>query len=315
VHFVGRHDASNPDAVRFSWSGTGAVIGFDGTGVGVRLDDAAGFFTVVVDGQPELLQTSPGEQLYTLASDLAPGEHVVELYRRTEGSFGPTTFLGVELQGDLLPPPLVQRHMEVVGDSITCGYGNEGTDPCSFSADTENHYSTYAAIAAREVGAELSTVAWSGKGLVFNFGDDTFEPMPQIYDRVIATEPAAWDYTTPADVVVINLGTNDFSTEGDPSEQMFVSAYVDFLAHIRDVHPEAFILPVAPLLFGDEAQTVPGYIQQAVDQRHDAGDTDIAFADINVEARGWGCDGHPNLQTHAAMAEALVAQLQTHVGW
>jgi hypothetical protein len=82
----------------------------------------------------------------------------------------------------------VQRRIEIVGDSITCGYGNEGTDPCNFSAETENHYLTYGALAARMFGAELSTVAWSGKGVVNNFDNDVFEPLPQIYDRLLATE-------------------------------------------------------------------------------------------------------------------------------
>jgi hypothetical protein len=68
--------------------------------------------------------------------------------------------------------------------------------------------------------------------------------------------------------VVINLGTNDFSTGGDPPEEVFVPAYVAFLGHLRDVYPDAFILPVAPTLFGDEAILVAGYLQSAVDQRH-----------------------------------------------
>ena len=316
IHFVGRYDASDPNAVRFAWSGTGAVFRFDGTGASVTLDDPAQFFTVVVDGElQDRLQTSSGQQSYVLAADLPAGEHVVELYRRTEGSYGPTTFYGVDLQGDLLPPPKVTRRIEVIGDSITCGYGDEGTAPCSFSADTENHYLTYAAVAARAVGAELSTMAWSGKGLVYNYGTDTNMPMPTLYDRTIATEDGDWDYSWQADVVVINLGTNDFSTDGDPTEQLFVSTYVEFLSHLRDVYPDAYLLPIAPLLFGNEATMVAGYIQSAVDQRHTAGDPDVGFADINVAADTWGCDGHPNVETHAAMADLLVMELQTRLGW
>ncbi|MCA9695694.1 MAG: hypothetical protein KC636_39320, partial [Myxococcales bacterium] len=214
IHYVGRHDASDPSYVRMGWSGVGAVIRFDGTAASVRLDDNAGYFTVVVDGVVQApLLTSPGDQLYPLAQDLPPGEHVVELYRRTEGSFGPTVILDVELAGELLPPPPVTRRIEVIGDSISCGYGNEGEAPCSFSAATENHYNTYGAFAARAVGAELSTIAWSGKGVVYNYGDDTFEPLPELYDRLLATDAAPWGFDWQPDVVVINLGTNDFSTD------------------------------------------------------------------------------------------------------
>lgn len=316
VHYVGRYDDSDPMHVRMGWSGVGAVFRFNGTDASVRLDDNGRYFTVVVDGavQPTLA-TSPGEQTYPLAVGLPAGEHTVELYRRTEGSFGPTTILGVELVGELLAPPPVQRRIEVIGDSITCGYGNEGTDPCNFSAETENHYLTYGALTARMFGAEISTVGWSGKGVVNNFDNDVFEPLPQIYDRLLATEMTAWDFSWQPDVVVINLGTNDFSTGGDPPEDVFVPAYVAFLTHLRDVYPDAFILPVAPVLFGDEAIMVAGYLNSAVDQRHAAGDLDVAFADINVQWNGSGCDGHPNLEAHAGMAMRLAEELQVHLGW
>jgi lysophospholipase L1-like esterase len=118
-----------------------------------------------------------------------------------------------------------------------------------------------------------------------------------------------------AAVVVINLGTNDFSTDKDPAQDVFVPAYVAFLTHLRDVYPDAFILPVAPLLWGDEATMVAGYLQSAVDQRHQAGDMDVAFVDINAEPNGWGCDGHPSVATHEAMAQNLVDALNLHVGW
>jgi len=316
IHYVGRHDDSDPGHVRMGWSGVGAVFRFKGTGASVRLDDKGKYFTVVLDGlvQPPLA-TTPGEQSYPLAQALAPAEHTIELYRRTEGSFGPTVVLGVDIEGELLAPPPVQRRIEIIGDSITCGYGNEGTDPCNFSAETENHYLTYGAVAARAVGAELSTVAWSGKGLVNNYGDDVNEPMPEIYDRLLASNAAPWGFAWQPDVVVINLGTNDFSTDGDPSEGVFVPAYVQFMAHLRDVYPDAFILAIAPSLFGNDADKVAGYLQSAVDARHTAGDPEVAFADVNVQWIGAGCNGHPSVATHAAMGLKLAETLQAQLGW
>jgi lysophospholipase L1-like esterase len=317
VHYVGRFDASDPAHVRMDWSGVGVVFRFAGTGASVRLDDSAGWFTVVVDGvaQPQPLQTTPGEQLYPLAQGLPDGEHTIELYRRTEGFFGVTTVAGVELEGELLPPPPVTRRIEIIGDSITCGYGNEGVSPCSFSADTENHYLTYGAVAARSLGAELSTVAWSGKGMTNNYDMDVTDPMPKIYDRLLASDPAPWSFEWQPDAVVINLGTNDFSTDGDPPENVFVPAYVEFVTHLREVYPQAFILVVAPSLGGAEAEMVAGYLQTVVDQRNAAGDLEIGFADVNVEWIGSGCDGHPTVATHAGMGAELTAVLKTELGW
>lgn len=316
IHYVGRHDATDPDRVRMGWSGVGAVLRFAGTGARVVLDDHARYFTVVVDGavQPTL-KTTAGANTYDLAVGLAPGEHTVELYRRTEGSFGATEILGFELDGELLAPPPVTRRMEIIGDSITAGYGDEGVAPCSFSAETENHYLTYGAIAARAVGAELSTIAWSGKGVIYNFGDDKTDPLPAVYDRLLAAESAAWGFGWQPDVVAINLGTNDFSTGGDPSEATFVGAYVAFLAHLRDVYPDALLLLLQPTLFGAEADLVAGYLDSVVTARHEAGDLAVDVADVNVDWIGSGCDGHPSLATHAAMADRLTQELQTRLGW
>ncbi|MBK6921438.1 MAG: acetyl xylan esterase [Deltaproteobacteria bacterium] len=316
IQWVGRIDTSDPTRTRMGWSGTGFVVRFDGTGASVRMDDAAHYWTLVVDGtvQPRF-DTQGGEQDYVLASGLPAGEHVIELYRRTEGSFGTTAIVSVDLEGELLSPPPVSRRIEIIGDSITCGYGDEGVAPCSFSAETENHYLTYGAVAARAVGAELSTVAWSGKGIIYNYGDDTFEPMPELYDRALATEQNQWDFSTQPDVVLVNLGTNDFSTGNDPSHDQYVNAYVDFAAHLREVNPDAYILLLSPSLFGAEATMVDGYLQDVVDARAAAGDTQIDWANINVTWEGSGCDGHPNVATHQDMADRLVEELQSHVGW
>lgn len=316
IHWVGRYDDTDPAAVRMGWSGVGLVARFDGTGMTVQMNDQSQYFTVVVDGvvQPPLA-TVGGPQDYAVASGLPPGEHTVELYRRTEGSFGPTVVHDVVIEGELLAPPPVTRRIEIVGDSITAGYGNEGVDPCNFSAETENAYQTYGAIAARTLGAELSMVAWSGKGIVYNYGDDVNQPMPELYDRTIATEAGAWGFGWQPHVVVVNLGTNDFSTGNDPPQELYVGTYVEFAGHLRDVYPQAFILLLQPTLFGAEATMVQGYIEDVVAARQADGDAAIAYANVNVDWIGSGCNGHPTVATHEGMAGRLVEELQLHLGW
>lgn len=316
IHWVGRYDDTDPAAVRMGWSGVGLVARFSGTGATVRMDDASRYFTVLVDGalQPTLA-TSMGMQDYVIAAGLPAGEHTIELYRRTEGSFGPTVVGEVLIDGELLAPPPVTRRMELIGDSITAGYGNEGVSPCSFSAQTENHSMTYGAIAARTVGAELHTVAWSGKGMIYNYGDDVDQPLPELYDRTIATSGDPWSFGWQPDVVAVNLGTNDFSTGNDPSQQLFGDAYVVFLEHLRDVYPGALLLVLQPSLFGAENDMVQGYLMDIVAQVQAAGDPNVAYADVNVTWIGSGCDGHPTVATHEGMAGRLVEELQAHLGW
>lgn len=317
VQWVGRVEPTATGA-RMGWSGTGVIIRFRGTAVTANLDSIAQYYTVVVDGvvQPPLDVTG-GAGIYTIAADLGEGEHTVELYRRTEGSFGVSEIADIEVDGELLGLPAPSRRIELLGDSISCGYGIEGANEfCNFSAETENHYLTYGAIAARAVGAQLSTIAWSGKGVIFNYGDDTFEPLPALYGRTLATEPVLYNVTHPADAVVINLGTNDFSTDNDPTENQFVPAYVALLENVRANHPGAVILPtLAPGLGGDDETRALAYIASAIAERNAAGDAAVRFADLRTANIGFGCDYHPSIATHEAMATLLTAVLRVELGW
>jgi lysophospholipase L1-like esterase len=320
VRFVGRMDQSETDVTKFAWSGSGVLFRFEGTDASVSLDDSAQFFTVVVDGTTSVLATTKGKQTYPLATGLPAGTHEVRLYRRTEASFGTTKFYGVDLgAGTLLPPPpAAPRRIEVIGDSITCGYGNEGANEnCNFSADTENHYLTYAAITARDLNADLVTIAWSGKGIVYNYGDDKTDPLPALYDRVLPYDAGSqWGFSWQPDVVVINLGSNDFSTDGDPSQSLFGSEYEKFLSHLRDKYPSASIVALVPtLLGGNDLTQAKNAIETAVGARSSAGDSKVEAFSMSFQQSGWGCDYHPSLATHASMAQELTTKLKSLKGW
>src|SRR5690606_9772530 len=296
---------------------------FNGTGLSFTQSGASVQYTVLVDGELEPnLATQSGEHTYVIATDLEPGEHTAEIYRRGEASFGATSLLAVEVEdGELLdPPPRADRTIEVIGDSITCGYGNEGDSAsCSFSADTENHYLTYAAIMARSFDAELSTVAWSGKGVVVNYGGDMSTTLPEMMERAVpSSNTSVWDYSAAPepDVVIINLGTNDFSTDNDPSDEDFVAGYGSLLESIRSRYPSAFILcTVGPLLSGTDLAKARDGIEAAVSQRQDAGDDAISAYSMLTGNPSPGCDWHPSLATHEAMAEELGSVIEEELGW
>lgn len=320
VRFVGRTDRCDATGVRYAWSGSGFVGAFSGTGIRVRLRDTTNQHSVLIDGKlaPTLVATA-GESWYTLATGLAAGEHRVEVYRRTEASFGTTVVTGIEVQGGelLAPPPALERRLEVIGDSISCGYGNEGALPCTFSATTENHYLAFPAVLARSLEAELSTVAWSGKGVIYNYGGDKVSPMPILYDRVDPGDRTQlWTFKYQPHAVVINLGTNDYSTGAGPTDELFVATYRGFLERLRGFYPDAYILcTVGPLLGGSQLSTARRNIQAAVDARVAAGDQNVGVVPINTPNTAPGCDWHPSVAVHAAMAAELAAPLRQKLGW
>ena len=321
VRWVGRVDGCDSRGARYAWSGSGFVGRFQGTGLSVRLLDTANQHTVLIDGvlQPTL-KTQIADATYPLVSDLPAGEHTFEVYRRTEASFGETIVASFSVTGGelLAPPDAPARRIEVVGDSITCGYGNEGTLPCAFSADTENHYLSYGAITARDLGAELSTVAWSGKGVVFNYNGDRNSPLPTLYPLTSPTDrDNTWSFAWQPDAVIINLGTNDYSTGKNPTDAAFVEAYRGLLERIRTVYPKAFVIStLGPLLSGSALTTARQNINAAIDARHAAGDPQVKYFELTTpNGMPPGCDYHPNLATHAAMAAELSAELRADLSW
>jgi Carbohydrate esterase 2 N-terminal/GDSL-like Lipase/Acylhydrolase family len=305
---------------RFAWPGTGFTARWNGTAAKLSMKtDQIDYFQLVVDGQVTLLTTQAGAHDYDLAKNLAAGEHTVVLWRRTEGLNGGVEITKVDfLGGELLsPPPPSNKRLEVVGDSISVGFGVEcKTIGEQFAYATENNYQTYEALAARDLSAELMTLAVSGIGMWRDVNGNMGVEMPDMYLRTFQSDGnSPWDFKsyTPA-AVVVNLGTNDFA-KGDPG-QPFVDAYVTFVTAVRGRYPAArLLLAVSPMLGGGNRTKIQGYLAQVKTTRAGQGDQNIAIIEFAQPAQdAWGC-GHPNGATHAIMAGVLKQALTQDLGW
>ncbi len=326
VRWIGRVDTtSEPTHPRFSWSGSGFAARFEGTSLSAALaiNGPAMIFKPVVDGapQPAFTATGGGTTTNVLASGLAAGVHTVELYRQTEGPQGDSRLISLTVgDGALMDPPAgASRLIEFVGDSITCGYGVLGALADSDCFPTESHFDTYGAIAGRALGAEVSTIAASGRGIIRNYGGDTGDTMPKIYKRAVTNAPTPeWDFHVEPQAVVINLGTNDISNgKGDPGDA-FRNTYRTLLETVRAEYPHtAIVCIIAPLLNGGDLTTIARHIQDAVDARRAAGDTNVEFFNqIPAQtADKYACQYHPNVAENMMMADLLVGELKAKLGW
>jgi lysophospholipase L1-like esterase len=333
IRWIGRVDESNAGGPRFAWSGSGFVATVSGTTISLKLRAASSdavFFQPVIDGTPgDRFSSASGEQTVTLGSNLADGDHLVEVYRESEGRYGATTFEGFT-DGTLKSPPASSgRRIELVGDSITAGYGNLGSeqhpnygpDPdggCPFTTQTESAYETYGAIAARTLNAEVSLVAVSGWGIVRDNGNNATDVLPNVYANTLGLSATpAWSFQPAPQAVIINLGTNDFAT-GDPGETQFEGAYTAFIATVRSKYPDAQIFcTVGPLLYGTGLTMATSYIQNVVSAAHASGDTKVQYLDYGQQntSLGTGCQYHPNTTEHQAMATKLVTALRAVLAW
>ena len=335
IRYTGRF-YENGDARLSGWPATQIEARFTGSAIAAVLgdtpieDDVRDFdrIRVAIDGgAPREFRLAEGRHVYPLARGLARGEHHVQIWKLTEGMVGVIAFEGFLLgRGEmLLPPPAApKRRIEMIGDSITAGYGNIGpNERCHWDAALQNSYLTYGAYAARERGAAYSVLAWSGKGVLHNFLPEEPETLPEIYERVLpADADSGLAPATPRpDAVVVNLGTNDMFSSL-PDGPTFERAYIALLRRVRARYPDALlVLALGPMLADDVPQLnartlMRGWLQNVELRWRTRVDPRVAFIELWTDpAEGLGCDFHPNTRTHARMGKELAALLRARLRW
>ena len=319
IVLVGRFDLSDPAAAACQWSACEVRLRVKGPTLVATIDETGkDQWQVVVDGAPtEVLKPTPGPADYTIALG-ADAIHDVGLVKRTEAFVGTTRFDGFDLPGGgLFQARRKPKLIEVVGDSITCGYGIEGRSQNDhFTPDTEDAYLSYASVAARSLDADVRILAWSGRKMA---PDNT---MPEIFDRVLPTQPAplaAVDEPAP-DAVVVNLATNDFARE-NPDEKGWTDAYEAFVRRVWLRSPGVPVYVTLGSMMTDEypvghkaLSTARGDLTRMVARMHDPRVRFVEFERQRMED-GIGADWHPNVVTEAKMGERLAEAMRKDLGW
>lgn len=296
--------------IRFAFKGTQAsLLMKDLTDAGIQADGepAQNFFNVYIDNNaPFILPLLQGDSIYELARNLPNEKHTVKLVKRTESLAGRVAFQGIQLdkKAVLFELPEQELKIEFIGNSITCGYGVEAEskrDP--FSCSTENVSLSYAVLAAEKLDAEYSIVAFSGRGISQNYDRSRDNTMRDIWHRVIASQSESlWDHSQfVPDIVVINLGSNDFFSRTIDTS-LFRSAYENFLTEVRNTYdPETKIVClIGPMLNNefpenslDIARTIIGSIVEGFQNDMD---TNIEAYELSSQTGyyGYGADWHPS---------------------
>ncbi|EGG17740.1 esterase [Cavenderia fasciculata] len=325
LYYTGRVDKQDSNVYVFDWSFV--TINFIVTGT---LSIKASFstsntvnpnlFNVVVNDQLldiPITINSTNIQVITLLDDLDPqSSYNVSISKRTEAAMGIVSFYGLEVDSTAQFTPLQpsSRKIEFIGDSITCGYGILGLGPCSFTPETEDSYVTYEGLISRALGAELYVESWSGKGMVRNVGDKNTTsqyPFPYYYNFTVANNASTiWTYEGfQPDAVVINLGTNDYSTQPAPPQSIFTQGYLAFIQLLKSKYTNnpTFFLACGPMISNPCCQYVKDIATQT-------GSTFINLQGL-LTPESTGCAGHPNQLGHTYMAKVAFPIIQQTMDW
>ncbi|KAK5129214.1 hypothetical protein LTR08_003738 [Meristemomyces frigidus] len=333
--FLGR---VNPITKELTWPATGIVFTFTGTSARVPITSITGTnaIDVFVDGTVITIDNVSGTKIST--PTLAHGLHKVEIRKKSEADFG-SIFIDVPVtSGTFHTVKQPKQRMEVIGDSISVGYGEDGVYPCINTAALEDAPRTYGALTAKNLSADYSIVAWSGRGIIRNYvtatGDDGQPTVPELWTRYGANDPDnSYDFKPSINIVVINLGTNDFSFLSNYANGTaylarpvlnitnYTNALIKFGKTVQSKYPHAqLFLTTSPLLSDGYPTQDPtqhssqlAAIQSAVAQLGSKAHV-VNFPTQDSTNNNIGCDYHPSILTHQQMAVILTDAIEAVTG-
>jgi len=273
---IGGRVSGGNGGFEFGWPGIYFETRFRGTAIAAQVEAEADHLRLLVDGEEKAVLKRPGRARVEIGG-LAGGEHVVRLEKLTESQSGGGRFVGFfPVTGTLLPSPARARQIEFIGDSFTVGYGNTSrTRTCTEREvhDTTDTQQAFGPLLARRLDADYRIHAYSGFGVVRNYNGTSRDlSLPAIYHRTRPGSPQGLtgdDRTWRPQLIVINLGTNDFSTPLNPGERWpdqkalktaYRLHYVSFLRMLRARHPQArFVLMGSDLFYPEVARVAEAF--------------------------------------------------------
>ena len=319
MRVVGRAEPAAARMIRRQWPGSYVETRFRGTQAFFRVGAGEVSLRVTIDGGAPISLVRPAPGLYRVGP-LGRGEHRLRVQVVSESQAGATE------QGDFTAPAgsralrvdVPARQIEFIGDSHTVGYANRSNKAACTEREVWDTTDTAAGLPgqlAARYRADYRVNAISGRGVVRNYDGNLWDTLPTAYpytlfNKTRRADDAGWH----PGVIVVALGTNDFTTALHPNERWatrdalhkdFEQGYARFLSDLRSQHPRALIVVWAtPIANGEviaEARATVARLTRAGERR-------LAF--VAVDGLGFrACHGHPDLTDDARIADAVAAQI------
>lgn len=327
LQYMGRFDMRNTQEFVCSYPASSVFLHTNSPIVKLHIQDypleqgRPNYIAVIVDGVVfKEFPLIPNQTEYTIFESSERSFRHIQICKRTESLIGNIGFKGFTVDDASQNKPVVvpEKKILFIGNSITCGYGNEGTNATDpFTAETENAYMSYAAIAARTMQAQYHLIAYSGKGIYRNWADTVFdvETMPKVFHKTLAFDTCnSWNHTSyKPNLIVINLGTNDFSPPTGANKELYIDRFSQFLQTLTQLYPEVPIVCVNSQMLQEPQRSYQiEWIQQSIGMLPN---TTIYFCQLSMQGPlGHGADWHPNIAQNKVNASELVGFCK-EIGW
>lgn len=306
------------------WSYPGVKIStkFKGSRITMLAKPNCGFFMVEGDGieRKKVEVTESGEVVLADSLDKNVERNIKVVYC-DEGHELQPEFYGFVTDGELIKSDNSEKKTKFyfIGNSITCGYGVDGDRSQTFNYATEDFTKTFAYQVSEKYDAEYIVFAKSGYGIYRNYGDvkeGSTVNMSTLYDYTLFTDTTyKWEHSSvKADVVFLNLGTNDTS-EDNYDLQKFRSAAKSFVAKIRATNPDSkLVLMTGPMMHNKALSDVMMTLDEIAFEMVKSGDEKVFRFNFTPDDGkfGYGTDWHPSAEKQNDMTRELLEFMERH---
>lgn len=256
--------------------------------------------------------------------------HKIKIVKLTENFRTELGITGFRMDGELFAVEEDQKPIiEFIGDSITCGFGNDTRDAQhQYVASEQNGWMTHGAIAARRLGLEPRFISVSGISVtsvpgmpgpycmedLYPYADLVLEDkLGEKYDGKRPEVYTPYDFSQKkAKYVVLNLGTNDanqiyFSPDKEAQAQRVREHYKAFVQNIRKLNgPETMIICALGCMDYYLFDVIRDIVSEIKTETGDQNIVTLKYNKMMAMGPDAGAVGHPHIHRHKLMAEDLV---------
>jgi len=322
INYYGRFDMSDSSNLVFNWPGAVIEANFPGPTIGMKMSHNNAWYDIEIDGKIDTVLNCGSNQKHIFSTGLSTSMHTLRIILRSEDHYSKATFSGLYLaDGNTLGEAPVKpfRKIEFIGDSYSAGYGVESPgrscDQQSLHKYT-NANKAFPMLITRALHAQSIILGCSGKGVVRNFGDSnkrSDKPFLYYYETILGdASDQKWDFTRwIPDLVVICLGTNDFSTQPHPDDSMFTNNYHQLINRIITNYPLAKISCVSTT-----EEKIKRLVKQVVYKENGTLNHPQVFeAVFPSSVENTGCDWHPSIADNIAIARSIIDTVMIKLSW